>query len=240
METLMLTSPANRATSAADQLDADARILLELIAAYAPAPGPQTPLDGWLKEYVLGVIVHEGVLQGLFERYTLAPSLFRFRGFERYALIAQAVATDLARLSSAGFVEKMILSTWYYAPIEAVRLTQKGADYLQAQPSASVSADVDRLIRCGKNGCRQLMEYAVAIFEQSPPAATQSGHSSIRVFKVCQCQVGSSYHLTDSWLASLKGGGHAKAAGAPKEIETFFSIGDVAYLAKPFFGAPLS
>jgi len=54
-------------------------MLLELIAANAPAQLSDTKCASWLKEYVSGIIVHEGVIQGLFRRYTLAQSLFRFR-----------------------------------------------------------------------------------------------------------------------------------------------------------------
>lgn len=213
--------------------DRDGLRLLSVIRAYTGVPEDGAPSARWLKEYVLSVIVSEGIKQGVFSRYSRCPSLFEFRGVERFALVSQEIWPELNDLANMEMVEKIVISTCFYAPMEGVRITTSGKRYLDEHGTSEDLEAVDRLTRCQAPHCGQLFDYAVLVNPAVAAGEASLSATSMRLFKVCRCAVGTGHCGTDGWGSCLNSA-RRNRRGRVSEVLDFFSIGGVAYTTEPY------
>lgn len=195
-------------------LSSDALRLLYAIALYT-----DTAERSWLKEFTISVIAHLGVKRGVFTQYSLAPSLFSFRGVKMYAIVSQHALGDLDVFFRAGLVERILLNTRFYSQISALRLAPQGHELI-GQDDTLTEKDrraVEALIRC--DVCGKLIDFAVSR-EESP-------HVRLIMNKVCSCRTAGVHRGADFW--------RGRRSHAAERIASFFSIGDVDYAGKPFF-----
>ncbi len=104
------------------------RMLYAIEACTGESGGGRWP---WLKEYVVAIVVHLGIDEGVFTTYDKAPSLFAFHGIKRFAMTSQEANLDIADFFDRGYIQKMLLNTWYYASISAVRISDAGREVLR-------------------------------------------------------------------------------------------------------------
>ena len=195
-------------------LSRDARRLLYGIAQYTSSE------DGlWMKEFNAGVLVHVGVKAGVFNRYTLAPSLFSFRGVKMFAMVSQEALVDIETFFRASLVERMLLNTQYYAPIRAIRISSTGKAFLEDPEHVSEEdrAAADRLIRC--EACGGLVDFAVS--RETEP------NVKLVMNEVCNCKTRGA-HRGKHFLEGLRPWQY-------KPIDTFFGIGSVAYAGRAYY-----
>ncbi len=121
-------------------LSSDALRLLYAIALYT-----DTAERSWLKEFTISVIAHMGVKRGVFTQYSLAPSLFSFRGVKMYAIVSQHALGDLDVFFRAGLVERILLNTQFYSQISALRLGPSSYLVLGEQGMLLISDDDSRI-----------------------------------------------------------------------------------------------
>lgn len=190
--------------------------MLCIIQAYT-MPGGMAGPRPWLKEFVVNAIVHLGAKRGVFTDYDLAPSLFGFRGVKMFAMISQEALGDMNRFFESGLIEKMLLSTQHYAPIEAVRLCKGGLALMDSDTITDADREaVQPLIRC--TTCGRLLDFAVS--RESEPTV------HLVMNRVCDCMTGGQHRTDDDWEAPPE---------ALERLDDFFSLGSVSYRARPFF-----
>ena len=198
------------------QLDRDAIRLLYTLQSYSIPNGASTP-QCWLKLDLLHAIAHLGITSGVFETYDLAPALLPFRGIKMYAMISQEVVEEVGHFFDENLVEKLLLNSWFYATVTAIRITSTGLRLLDETLTDEDRDAVDNLVRCPK--CNSVLDFAVAT-ERKPEVR-------LVMNRVCSCLTRGRHRRDDDWLA--------KCPPGVCPIEGFFSIGEVQYKSKPFF-----
>lgn len=174
----------------------------------------------WLKDFCVNVIVHVGVIGGIFEHYDLAPCLTDFRGIKMFARISQEALGDLDLLFRRNLIERLLLNTRFYAPAGAVRISDSGllllkeSDYL----SADDREDIERILKC--NVCGNILDYLVW-YETTPSVRLMVG-------KMCSCMSRGLHRTDDEWMPD-------DAVKSRIAIEGFFTIGNISYKGRPCF-----
>lgn len=194
------------------ELSRDALRLLYAISKYGENGGRQR----WLKLHSLHVIVHLGVHSGAFADYDLAPVLFPFRGIKMFAMVSPEAEEDVELLLEGSLIEKVLLSSWFYATVTGLRATDAGMERLQTSLSDEDRTAVDSLVVCPR--CGQLLDFAVCREDQP--------EVHLVMHRVCRCMTRGRHTRDDMWARSR----HAK-----NRIDKFFSIGQVAFSSKPFY-----
>lgn len=193
----------------------DARRLLYAISLYAKDPEGNL----WLKDFSVSVIAHLGSVAGVFDRYDIAPALYEFRGVKTFAQISQEAIDDVDLLFHYQLIEKIILNTRFYTTTTGIRLSKKGIQILSHPDTLSDDdrSSIKQLLQCPI--CGNLLDFAV--YREKEPSV------NLMVLRICTCQShGDTYRKEDFCQQFLMQG---------ENVETFFSLGDVAYRSRPFF-----
>jgi len=134
-----------------------------------------------------------------------------------FAMLSHEAGEDVDVLFRSQLVERILLNTWFYATLTGVRTTETGERLLRERISPEDKKAVDRIVRCGK--CGSLLDFAVSLVQ------TPSVH--LVMCRACNCHTGGHHREGDDWLSGCEDPG--------LRIEGFFGIGEVEYVASPFF-----
>ena len=193
----------------------DARRLLYTIDLYSKRAGAEGA--SWMRKDGLDVVVHLGAKSGTFSGYDLAPSLFQYRGVKMFAMLSHEADEDVAVLFHRELVERILLNTWFYATLTGIRPTKRGEELLRDTLTDEDMVSVDRIVKCAK--CGQLFDFAASV------ADAPSVH--LVMCRVCSCQTGGKHRQRDDWFRDC--------CTPDMRINSFFGIGEVEYVASPFF-----
>jgi len=198
-----------------ETLSRDALRLLHVIDLYSKRSSDNSRC--WMRKDSLDVVAHLGAQAGVFSGYDLAPSLFQYRGVKMFAMLSHEADEDIALLFRNKLVERILLNTWFYATLTGIRTTEAGRKLLKEKLTDEDIAAVTPIVKCGK--CRQLLDFAASVVD------VPSTH--LVMCRVCNCQTGGRHHQGDDWCKGQYAG--------DMQIESFFGIGEVEYVASPFF-----
>ena len=196
-------------------LTRDALRLLYVLGQYSRHP------DGgvrrWMRMDSLYVIALLGVKSGAFTGYDLAPALFQYRGVKMFAMLSHEAGEDVNFFFNHKLVERILLNTWFYATLTGVRITDTGIALLRERLTDEDRQTVKDIIRC--KACGGLTDFAASV-EEDPDV-------HLVMCRVCECQTGGRHKQGDDWLKTCR--------SAVTRIDDFFGIGEVEYVASPFF-----
>ena len=172
---------------------------------------------GWMRKDGLDVVAHLGVKSGVFSGYDLAPALYQYRGVKMFAMLCHEADEDVDVLFRANLIERILLNTWFYATLTGVRITDAGEKLLRDHATEADRAAVNGITECKR--CGRLTDFAVSV-EDVPKV-------HLVMCQVCTCRTKGRHRQGDDWCRSCK--------LMNMRIDGFFGIGDVEYVASPFF-----
>ena len=172
----------------------------------------------WLKDLPLSILVYHGISTGIFSDYDWAPSLVEFHGVKMYGKVSQEAYTDLKKLQTDRFVEKLHLSTCLYDSIRAYRATPKAVGALESLPEECRVA-LTTLLDCSH--CGSLQEI-LAYVEHANGDWGQVRNSTVTYCPEC-CSV-----------TRGADGPVIQASNGTARIDIdFFDIADIVYRTRP-------
>lgn len=200
-----------------DSLSLDQLRLLHIVDRFTHSGRPEGKRR-WMKDLPLSILVYHGIDTGIFSDYDWAPSLVEFHGVKMYGKVSQEAQSDLRRLQSARFIEKLHLSTCLYDSIRAYRSTPRAAGPLEALPDDCRLA-LNGLLECSH--CGSLKE-VLAYVERSNAHWGQVKNSTVTYCPSC-CRV----------ERGEEGPTIVSTNGSARISIDFFDIADVVYRTTP-------